>query len=188
MPSGIYMYYEKFDYIIGNPPYITLYGRRDKKKSEEERAYYLKNYDQFPTTLKNGKINYIMLLIEHGINFLKTGGTLSFIIDVSFFETAYKYCRKYLLNNTRIRRLIFNIQGFDNVASGQIILTIDKIKTESNKVIASADDPVIPADDLNRLALNPYLSVEILKYGGHCGFIENYRFRSSCYHFLCRTA
>jgi len=45
-------------------------------------------------------------------------------------------------------------------------------------IIASADDPVIPADDLNRLALNPYLSVEILKYGGHCGFIENYRFRS----------
>ena len=45
----------EFDYIIGNPPYVTLYGRRDRKQNESQRVYYLNNYSQFPNNLKNGK-------------------------------------------------------------------------------------------------------------------------------------
>ena len=26
---------ENIDYVIGNPPYVTLYGRRDRKKNEQ---------------------------------------------------------------------------------------------------------------------------------------------------------
>jgi len=133
--NEIYEYYGKFDFVLGNPPYITLYGRRDKKKNEEQRIYYLKNYNQFPSTVKNGKINYVMLFIEHGLDFLNDGGELSFIVDVSFFETAYMYCRKYLIENTRIKKFIYNIQGFENVASGQVVITICKEKVQSNKVI-----------------------------------------------------
>lgn len=25
---------DQFDYVVGNPPYVTLYGRRDKKKQK----------------------------------------------------------------------------------------------------------------------------------------------------------
>lgn len=117
--------YEGFDYVIGNPPYVALYGRRDKKKNEEQRINYLKNYDQFPDSVKNGKINLVMLFIEHSLDLLKDGGKLSFIIDVSFFETAYKFTRKYLLEKTRIEELQVNIKDFD-VASGQVILKVAK--------------------------------------------------------------
>lgn len=134
-PNELYKHYGEFDFILGNPPYITLYGRRDKKKNEEQRIYYLKNYNQFPSSLKNGKINYVMLFIEHGIDFLKEGGELSFIIDVSFFETAYTFCRKYLIEHTRIKKIIYNIQGFENVASGQLIITFRKEKVKSNKTL-----------------------------------------------------
>jgi len=123
------------NFILGNPPYISLYGRRDKKKNEEQRIYYLKNYKQFPNTLKNGKINYIMLFIEHSIDFLKNNGKLCFIIDIAFFETAYLYCRKYLLENVKIHNLYYNIKGFDYVVSGQLIITIEKEKVESNNVL-----------------------------------------------------
>lgn len=122
-----------FDYVIGNPPYVTLYGRRDKKESEAQRIFYLKNYNQFPDSLKNGKINFVMLFLEHGIDMLKKGGMLSFIIDLSFFETAYKYTRKYLLDNTSIISLEYNIKDFE-VASGQIILKIKKEKSNNNEV------------------------------------------------------
>lgn len=44
--------YNTIDFVIGNPPYVTLYGRRDKKKNEEQRLYYLSNYSQFPSSLK----------------------------------------------------------------------------------------------------------------------------------------
>ena len=125
--------YNQFDYVIGNPPYVTLYGRRDKKESEEQRVNYLKNYRQFPASVKNGKINLVMLFLEHSLEFLKSNGKLSFIIDVSFFETAYQYTRKYLLENTSINELEINIADFE-VASGQIILKLTKSKSPNNEV------------------------------------------------------
>ncbi|PWK28643.1 Eco57I restriction-modification methylase [Arcicella aurantiaca] len=125
--------YNSFDYIIGNPPYVTLYGRRDKKESEEQRINYLNNYHQFPSSVKNGKLNLVMLFIEHSLDFLKENGMLSFIIDVSFFETAYEFTRKYLLENTTIDELQVNIKDFD-VASGQVIIKLSKTKTVNHKV------------------------------------------------------
>lgn len=125
--------YDSFDYVIGNPPYVTLYGRRDKKVNENQRIQYLQNYRQFPSSVKNGKINLVMLFLEHALDFLKEKGRLSFIIDVAFFETAYQYIRKYLLETTQIDEIQLNISAFD-VASGQIILKLTKTKTVVNKV------------------------------------------------------
>lgn len=125
--------YNSFDYVIGNPPYVTLYGRRDKKENEEQRVNYLQNYQQFPNSVKNGKLNLVMLFIEHSFDFLKENGKLSFIIDVSFFETAYEFTRKYLLDFTTINELQVNIKDFD-VASGQVIIKFSKTKNLNNKV------------------------------------------------------
>ena len=121
-----------FDFIIGNPPYVSLYGRRDKKINEKQRIYYLRNYNQFPKELKNGKINLVMLFLEKGIQFLSDNSELSFIIDITFFETAYKYCREYLLKNFYIKSIVINLQEFEKVGSGQIIIKILKSKC-SNK-------------------------------------------------------
>lgn len=131
---------QSIDYVIGNPPYVSLYGRRDRKKDESQRVYYLNRYSQFPDSLKNGKINYVMLFIEHSIDFLKEGGKLSFIVDLAFFETAYEHTRKYLLDNTKILSIKYNIKDFE-VASGQVILTIQKTKVNDNLVnITNAED------------------------------------------------
>lgn len=125
--------YNSFDYVIGNPPYVTLYGRRDKKENEAQRINYLYNYEQFPSSVKNGKLNLVMLFLEHSLDFLKENGKLSFIIDVSFFETAYEFTRKYLLDNTTIDELQVNIKDFD-VASGQVIIKLSKTKSTNNQV------------------------------------------------------
>lgn len=132
--------YESIDYVIGNPPYISLYGRRDQKKNEDQRIYFLKNYEQFPSHLKNGKINYVMLFIERGLRFLKIGGKLSFVIDTSFFETAYEHCRKYLVENYTIESLTYNVQGFENVASGQTVLIVSNIRPRDNSVLVTNDE------------------------------------------------
>jgi len=128
-----YTLYNTFDYVIGNPPYVSLYGRRDKKVNEAQRVRYLENYAQFPNTVKDGKINLSMLFLEHALDFLKPDGKLSFIIDISFFETAYQYTRKYLLENAKIDELQVNIKSFD-VASGQVILKLTKTKKANNEV------------------------------------------------------
>lgn len=131
--------YGEIDYIIGNPPYITLYGRRDRKKSESQREYYLHHYFQFPKCVKNGKLNYVMLFLEHSVEFLKYNGRLSFIIDISFFETAYTYTRKFLLENTQIDLIIYNLKSFE-VASGQLVLRLTrKLPLAINGVVEVID-------------------------------------------------
>lgn len=130
--------YGSFDFIIGNPPYVTLYGRRDKKENEEQRVNYLRNYEQFPDYVKNGKLNLVMLFIEHSLDLLKQDGKLSFIIDVSFFETAYVYTRKFLLEQTIINELQVNIKDFD-VASGQVIFKITKDKNNKGNQVKIID-------------------------------------------------
>jgi len=46
------------------------------------------------------------------------------------------------------------------------------------KIIAAADDPVIPIGDLADLAASPALSIEVFARGGHCAFLEDYALRS----------
>lgn len=42
------------------------------------------------------------------------------------------------------------------------------------RLIAAADDPVIPSRDLARLARTPALDIRVLPRGGHCGFLDSY--------------
>jgi predicted alpha/beta-fold hydrolase len=46
------------------------------------------------------------------------------------------------------------------------------------RLIAAADDPVIPIEDLADVAVTRALSVDVFPRGGHCAFLESYRLRS----------
>lgn len=46
------------------------------------------------------------------------------------------------------------------------------------RIIAAADDPVIPIDDLADVAASSALTIDVFPHGGHCAFIEDYRLRS----------
>jgi hypothetical protein len=127
-----------FDIVFGNPPFVTLYGRRDKKENESQRATYLKDFDQFPISLKNGKINLTMLFIENSLDLLKKDGKLSYICDGTFFENAFIHTRKYILEKTFIEELRCNLSNFENVYSTQIILSL--IKNNLNKKTLFVDE------------------------------------------------
>ena len=42
-------------------------------------------------------------------------------------------------------------------------------------ILMAEDDPVIPIADFHALTLPPHVSLEIARWGGHCGFLENAR-------------
>jgi uncharacterized protein len=46
------------------------------------------------------------------------------------------------------------------------------------RIIAAADDPVIPSRDLSQLAPSAALAMTVTRGGGHCGFIADLRLRS----------
>jgi predicted alpha/beta-fold hydrolase len=45
-------------------------------------------------------------------------------------------------------------------------------------LLTSADDPVVPVADFAGLPRNPAIELIISKYGGHCGFLKNWKFES----------
>lgn len=49
----------------------------------------------------------------------------------------------------------------------------DRLATLATRalIVAAADDPMIPPDDLNQLARTPGLRIVLAPHGGHCGFV-----------------
>ncbi|WP_375199894.1 Eco57I restriction-modification methylase domain-containing protein [Lysinibacillus sp. RS11] len=79
----------KFDFIIGNPPYIK-YSEMDV----ESRLFLNKNYK----SCINGKFDYCYAFIENSINNLNTNGKMVYLIPNSIFKNVFgKELRKILL-------------------------------------------------------------------------------------------
>ena len=90
-----------FDIVIGNPPYIELQKMKEMSKLYSECG--------FSTYNKSGDI--YCLFTEQGMNLLKDGGTLCYIMMNKWMKADYgKQLRKYLLS-----RKIHNIVDFGDV-------------------------------------------------------------------------
>lgn len=124
---------QKYSVIIGNPPFVTMYGKRSRNMTEEKRAYF-NTFDFVQNKKGNNKFNISMFFIENGLKQLKDGGQLIFILDIAFFETAFVDMRKYIVENYYINSLTTGLQEFEGVASGQLVLDITNIKGFNEKI------------------------------------------------------
>ena len=48
----------------------------------------------------------------------------------------------------------------------------------TSTILTSEDDPVVPVHDFEELPENPCLELIITRYGGHCGFLKNWKLES----------
>ena len=119
--------FSNFSLVIGNPPFVTLYGKRSRNMTEIKRKYY-NTFDFVQNKNGNNKFNLSMFFIENGLKALNKSGDLIFILDISFFETAYIDLRKYLLENYDVNFICTGLSEFEGVASGQIIIKISNNK------------------------------------------------------------
>jgi predicted RNA methylase len=71
---------KKFDYVVGNPPYITY---RDLDNKDQE--YLRKNFE----SCKKGKFDYCYAFIEKSIKCLNIKGKMSYLIPSSIFKTVF---------------------------------------------------------------------------------------------------
>lgn len=70
----------KFDFVIGNPPYITY-----RDLDIETRTYLKENFD----SCKKGKFDYCYAFIEASFLSLKDGGKLAYLIPNSIFKNVF---------------------------------------------------------------------------------------------------
>ena len=96
----------EFDFIVGNPPYITYRDLDDKNKK------YIKN--NF-LTCREGKFDYCYAFIEKSINSLKYNGKMSYLIPSSIFKTVFGKNLRIMMKNYIIKIFDYTEERiFDN--------------------------------------------------------------------------
>lgn len=89
---------EKFEIIVGNPPYVKF-----QDLSNENRLFLTDNWK----TISNGTFNLYFAFFELGYNLLKENGQLGYITPNNYFTSlAGQSLRQYFLNKKCVNRIV----------------------------------------------------------------------------------
>ena len=121
--------YNKFDIIVGNPPYLNKASAYVRKNKVKLRNIY-------------GKVNahetYAMFIVN-SIWRLKEGGKLGFITSDSFLTlSTHKKLRKFILNNCLINEIFLapkNLFSDQKVSTSPVIIILTKLTGQKNKKV-----------------------------------------------------
>ncbi|MEN9705719.1 MAG: hypothetical protein RLZZ393_1598 [Pseudomonadota bacterium] len=83
-----------------------------------------------------------------------------------------------VVRNTEYQRVEDYLQGYSITGARLETLAAPAV------ILAAQDDPIIPAEDLARLAHGPRLRVHVTPHGGHTGFLERLGRPSWANHFV----
>ena len=131
LSEGRYFWSSKYDFVIGNPPYLS-FGLRGVGRMDAEYADYLRKV--YKETAEY-KISYYALFMQRGIDMLNDGGKLGFIVPDSFLLGRYfSKIRRYILENTVIN-LIAHITSpvFKSATVGRSAICILTKETDPDK-------------------------------------------------------
>jgi len=117
-----------FDAIIGNPPYIQL--SMEKNISEGLKKYLLDTYHS-----SMGRLNTFGFFIRRGIELIKEGGYLGFIVPNTILtQDYYQELRKYILKSCTIESLVtFENLPFQDAVVENVILILKKVPSERKR-------------------------------------------------------
>lgn len=110
---------QKYDLIIGNPPYFVL------PKKQVDKKYY-KYFD--------GRPNIFILFIIHSLSLLNDNGILSFVLPKNFLNCLYyDKTRKYIDEFFTILEIVECNDNYIETKQETFILILQKKKPNSNK-------------------------------------------------------
>lgn len=113
---------EKYDYIIGNPPYITYHDM-----DETQRKILKENF----ASCKRGRFDYSYAFIEKSLNALEKGGILVYLVPYSIVKNKFAADLREIL-----RPYVFQIYDYSGIKifpdaiTSSIILVCKKQKND----------------------------------------------------------
>jgi tRNA1(Val) A37 N6-methylase TrmN6 len=122
-----YNFTNKYDLVIGNPPYLFI------RAIPQDYRYFIEN---LPLETNQGQYDYYQIFIELGIKILKENGILGYIVPDSLLALSNrKILRKYIYESTKIREIYYTGPQFDEPVVSNIILTLEKESDEKKRKI-----------------------------------------------------
>ncbi|MFB6158993.1 MAG: Eco57I restriction-modification methylase domain-containing protein [Candidatus Nanohalobium sp.] len=113
-----------FDAVIGNPPYVASAGRSDISANihDSVRPYLRDNFE-----VAKDQFDLYTIFSERAIELTDFEGKMSYIVPDSLLSREQiSVMRKYLLENTKIDKLLWAKQVFEGVESGNSIFVASK--------------------------------------------------------------
>jgi adenine-specific DNA-methyltransferase len=115
-----YTFTEKFDAIIGNPPYFEF-----KLTSEQKKEY---------NEVISGRVNIYTLFLKKCIDLLQPNGKLIFVIPTSLLTSKYfENIRKYIIKTCNITNItILDDDNFQDALQQTMILSLLRLNNNDN--------------------------------------------------------
>ena len=134
---------QKFDLIIGNPPYFVIkkeetniIKKKDNELNKTQKINRVSNkacnkYKEY----FEGRPNIYILFIIICLKYLKENGILSFIIPKNFLNCLYyNKLREYIYNNYTILKIVDTAKDFIDTNQETIIFIVQNNKENNNEI------------------------------------------------------
>ena len=119
---------ERFDYIIGNPPYVSILGLGKTEKSEYRSLY----------SAASGRFDLYMLFFERALRVLNPGGRLVFVTPEKFTYVDSASPLRKLLSGYDIRRLeLIPENSFGDLTTYPLITVLEKTSSARDTLIVT---------------------------------------------------
>jgi adenine-specific DNA-methyltransferase len=117
---------QKYDFIVGNPPYLFI---------RDIPLFQKKLIEAQNLETNSGQYDLYQIFIELGIKLLKNNGFLGFIIPDSILALSNRRnVRKFILEKTIIKKISIVGSQFDEPVVANIILILQKEVLKTNRI------------------------------------------------------
>jgi type I restriction-modification system DNA methylase subunit len=131
-----------FDIVIANPPYIQL------SKTEWATSAYISALKTHYGTA-GGRANTFIFFIHLGMELLKDGGTMSYIVPNTLLTQDYYEATRRLLLGHQLRNIVqYTRLPFENAVVENITFVASREKTLNNYSIAIVEDDLSAVNEL----------------------------------------
>lgn len=109
---------ERFDYIVGNPPYITYHDMTDEQRSLLKEKF---------KTCEHGRSDYFYAFIEKSINVLNDGGKMIYLVPYSVMTNKFaRELRKFIKSYITMIYDYRTIKIFPEALTSSVMLKCEK--------------------------------------------------------------
>jgi hypothetical protein len=124
---------ERYEYVIGNPPYVPITGL-----SEMERALYRRNF-----SVAKGRFDLYLLFFEQALGQLRPGGRLVFITPEKFLYVDTARHLRELLGEFYVEQLHFlTEETFGDLVTYPLVTLVTKAASVDRTTVITRDGDV----------------------------------------------